>query len=641
MAQAQDSQTQAAPTQNGQAQNGQTSNQTEQWQRLAAQLRIDSIRCTTKAGSGHPTSSMSAADLMSVLLESYLKYDFNNPHHPNNDSLIFSKGHASPLLYSMYKAAGALSDEELMTLRQFGSRVEGHPTPELPWVEAATGSLGQGLAVGVGDALAGKYLDKLPYHVWVLHGDSEMAEGSVWEGFEIAGHYQLNNVIAIIDVNRLGQRGETMLGWHTEVYADRARAFGWHAIEIDGHNVEEIDRAYREALGSDKPTCIVARTKKGHGASLTDDHTDWHGKALKPDQAETAIAEIREYSGLQEGDHLTIQVNAPEDQQPAVQPNQNGSAPQLPQWKEGDTIATRQAYGDALKAIGAGDPEVVVLDAEVSNSTFAEVFKKAEPNNFFEMYIAEQQMIGNAVGLQHRKKKPFCSTFAVFFTRAFDQIRMAAISQADIKICGSHAGVSIGEDGASQMALEDLAMFRAIHGSTVLYPSDGPSTAALVATMKNLEGIAFMRTTREKTPILYGQDEEFPVGGSKQVRGGENDVATIIGAGITLHEAVKAADQLQQENVSVRVIDLYSVKPIDTKALEAAARDTGHLIVVEDHWEEGGLGEAVLSALAKNGTAIPRFTHLAVTKMPHSGKPDELLDAYGISAKHIVEAVKK
>lgn len=637
MAQTQDTQTHTAPLQNGQAPSGQS--QTALWQRLAAQLRIDSIRCTTAAGSGHPTSSMSAADLMSVLLASHLKYDFNNPEQPNNDSLIFSKGHACPLLYSMYKAAGAIADAELLTLRKFGSRLEGHPTPDIPWVEAATGSLGQGLPIGVGDAFAAK-LDKLDYRVWVLHGDSEMAEGSIWEAFGTASHYNLKNVVAIIDVNRLGQRGETMLGWQTDIYAARARAFGWHAIEIDGHNVEAIDRAYREAEASAKPTCIIARTHKGHGASLTDDKPGWHGKALDAEQAKTAIAEIRANSGLQEGETVLIQTGLPADTQPAIKPGQV-SPLQLPQYvKGGDKVATRQAYGDALKAVGASDPEVVALDGEVSNSTFSDVFGKAEPDHFFEIYIAEQQLVGAAIGLQHRKKKPYASTFAAFFARAFDQIRMGAISQADIKLCGSHAGISIGEDGPSQMALEDLAMFRAVHGSTVLYPSDAPSTAALVAAIKDIKGIAFIRTTREKTPILYGPDEEFPIGGSKTVRSGEKDGATIIGAGITLHEAVKAADQLKGENISVRVIDLYSVKPIDAQTLVKAARETEHLIVVEDHWQQGGLGDAVLAALAENNTPLPRFSHLAVTKMPTSGKPEELLDAFGISAKHIVEAVK-
>lgn len=615
-----------------------TTEKTQQWSQLAAQLRIDSIRCTTAAGSGHPTSAMSAADLMSVLLTSYLKYDFDNPDHPNNDSLIFSKGHACPLLYSAYKAAGAITDEELLTLRQLGSRLEGHPTPDIPWVQAATGSLGQGLPIGVGDALSGKFLDKLPFRVWVILGDSEMAEGSVWEAFHTASHYELNNLIAIIDVNRLGQRGETALGWNTGAYVARAEAFGWHAIEIDGHNLEEIDRAYQEALNSDKPVCIVARTQKGYGASITADKMDWHGKGLKKEDAEKAIAEISERVGGQPD--VKVQVNKPEDLQPTP-PSATGDG-QLPRYEiGGEKVASRQAYGDALKAIGLADGSVVALDAEVSNSTFSEVFKKAVPERFFEMFIAEQMMVSAATGLAHRNKKPFCSTFAAFFARAYDQLRMGAISQANIKLCGTHAGVSIGEDGPSQMALEDIAMMRAVHGSTVLYPSDATSTAKLVAEMKDLDGISFLRSTREKTPIVYGPDEQFPIGGSKTLRSSDNDAATIITAGITLHEAVKAADELQQGGTNVRIIDLYSVKPIDAATLQQAARETEHIIVVEDHWAQGGLGDAVLAALAEGGTSAKRYSHLAVTKMPRSGKPDELLDDNGISARHIVAAVKK
>lgn len=603
------------------------------WQPLSAQLRADSIRCTTQAGSGHPTSGMSAADLMAVLLASHLRYDFDNPHHPNNDHLIFSKGHACPVLYALYKAAGAISDADLLSLRQFGSKFEGHPTPEIPYVDAATGSLGQGLPVGVGIALAGKHIEQLPYKVWVVLGDSEMAEGSVYEAFELAAHYELNNLIAIIDVNKLGQRGETALGHHVEKYKARAEAFGLHAIVIDGHDCEAIDRAYTEAKASNKPVCIVAKTDKGHGVSFLSGVPGWHGKALSKDEAEKALAEL----GNPKGD-LIVKPQMPENLQPAAL---NASAEFVfPTFEKGSKYATRQAYGDALKALGASRGNVFAVDAEVSNSTFAETFKKAYPARFFEMYIAEQVMVSVAQGLGVRKKITFASTFAAFFSRAYDQIRMAAVSRATLHLCGSHAGISIGEDGPSQMALEDLSMMRAVCGSAVLYPSDAPSTVHLIKEMAERDGISYLRSTREKTPVLYGPDDTFPIGGSKTVRDAEGAKATIIGAGITLHEGLKAAEQLAGEGVAVRVIDLYSVKPVDAEAVKKAARDTGHLVVVEDHWAEGGLGDAVLAALSDEPDLKPRFSHLCVREMPRSGKPEELLDHYGISAKHIAEAVK-
>ncbi|HZS86069.1 MAG TPA: transketolase [Chloroflexota bacterium] len=612
------------------AQSGAT---TTQWHELAQQLRVDSIRSTTKAGSGHPTSSMSAADLLAVLLSKYLRYDFSNPHNPLNDHLIFSKGHASPLLYSVYKAAGAISDDELMTLREFGSRLEGHPTPVLPWVDVATGSLGQGLPIGVGVALAGQYLDKLPFRVWVLLGDSEMAEGSVWEAFDKTSHYRLSNLTAIVDVNRLGQRGETELGWNLDAYAARARAFGWHTIEIDGHNLDQIDAAYAEAQAhKDGPTVVLARTIKGKGYSAIENQNGWHGKALPPDDAAKAIAEL---GGVR---HIVVQVRKPEGAAPA-RPRGDTGAVQVPRYEVGQSVATRKAYGDALLALGAR-PDVVGLDGEVSNSTHADEFAKAFPDRYFEMFIAEQQLVAAAVGLQVRGYVPFASTFAAFFTRAYDFIRMAAISRANIRLCGSHAGVSIGEDGPSQMALEDIAMMRAVHGSTVLYPSDANSTARLVLQMADRTGISFLRTTRANTPVLYEPDEDFPVGGSKVVRRSDNDQVTIIGAGITLHEALKAADQLAADGIGARVIDLYSVKPIDVATLRRAAQETGRLVVVEDHWPEGGLGDAVLEVFAGRGEPLPVVVKLAVGDMPASGKPAELLAAAGIDAAHIVAAVK-
>jgi transketolase len=618
------------------------SNELQAWHELAQQLRVDSIRCTTKAGSGHPTSSMSAADLMAVLLAKYLRYDFHEPKNPTNDHLIFSKGHASPLLYSLYKAAGAISDDELMTLRQFGSRLEGHPTPVLPWVDVATGSLGQGLPIGVGVALAGKYLDKLPYHIWVLSGDSEMAEGSVWEAFDKAGFYHLNNLIAILDMNRLGQRGQTELGWNSPAYAGRARAFGWHTIEIDGHDLAAIDAAYREATGqTERPTLIVARTLKGKGYSGVENKEGWHGKALPPDEAKAAIQEL---GGER---HIVVDVHKPAPGQPA-KISVSGTL-ELPTYEVGTKVATRNAYGDALKALGAARADVVGLDGEVSNSTFAETFAHAFPDRYFEQYIAEQQMIAAAVGLQVRGYLPFASTFAAFFSRAYDFIRMAAVSQANIKLCGSHAGVSIGEDGPSQMGLEDLAMMRAVGGSTVLYPCDANQAAHLVAAMAERPGIVFLRTTREKTPVIYRPDEDFPIGGSRVVRGSAQDRAAVIAAGITLHEALNAYDQLKAAGITVRVIDAYSVKPIDVTTLQTAARETGgKLVVVEDHWFEGGLGDAVLDAFtgdedmpADQFGQMPTVIKLAVRKMPGSGKPDELMNAAGISADHIVAAVKR
>jgi transketolase len=601
----------------------------ERWHELAQQLRVDSVRAAAVTKSGHPTSSMSAADLMAVLLAKYLRYDFDAPENPANDHLIFSKGHASPLLYSLYKAAGVLTDEELLTFRKLGSRLEGHPTPVLPWVDVATGSLGQGLPISVGVALAGKKLDRVPYRIWCLCGDSEMAEGSMWEAFEHAAFMSLDNLKAIIDVNRLGQRGETMHGWDLDSYADRARAFGWKAIEIDGHDLAEIDRAYEEATATtDQPTVIVARTIKGKGVPEVEDKPGWHGKAL--DDPEHAIEEL---GGIR---NITVDVAKPD---PDVRPHVFETGPlELPAYEVGDDVATRKAYGEALAAVGKADGLVVALDGEVSNSTFAEIFAAAEPERYFEMYISEQQMAAAAVGIQVRDWKPFASTFAAFWTRAYDFVRMAAISRANIRLCGSHAGVSIGEDGPSQMALEDLAAFRAVHGSTVLYPSDGSSTAKLVAEMADLKGIVFLRTTRAATPVLYGPDEDFPVGGSKVVRDGDD--VTIVGAGITLHEALKAADALAEEGVSARVIDLYSVKPIDTETLRAAAETTGAIVTVEDHWPEGGLGEAVLSVFAEDEEK-PRIVLLAVKDMPGSGKPEELIAAAGIDAEHIAAAARK
>jgi transketolase len=610
----------------------QTGTKVDLYRDLARQLRIDSIRCSTAAGSGHPTSSLSAADLMAVLLAGHLRNDFAHPDDLANDHLIFSKGHASPLVYALFKAAGAISDDELMTFRKFGSKLEGHPTPVLPWVDVATGSLGQGLPIGVGIALAGKRPLDAPYHVWVLVGDSETAEGSIWEAFDHAGHEGLENLTAIVDVNRLGQRGPTELEWDMGAYAARVRAFGIDPIVIDGHDLAEIDDALGRARRAERPTAVLARTVKGKGVSFLENKEGWHGKALDPEQAKQAIAEL---GG--ETRSRTFPVAKPERWEP--RPLQRIGSISLKTYRE--PIATRKAYGEALAALGAARKDVVVLDAEVSNSTHAEDFKKTAPDRFFEMYIAEQQMVAAAVGMQVVGLVPFASTFAAFFTRAYDFIRMAAVSRADIRLAGSHAGVSIGEDGPSQMGLEDLAMMRAVYGSTVLYPCDGNQTARLVAQMADRRGITYLRTTREKTPVLYSPSEEFPIGWCKVVRGTEKDRVTIVAAGITLHEAVKAYDVLQSQDISARVIDLYTVKPIDADALADAAKVTGgRFVVVEDHWAEGGLGDAVLAALAEKGVREIRYRHLAVRKMPGSGKPTELLDDAGISTVHIVRAAK-
>ncbi len=604
----------------------------EQTRELARQLRVDSIRATTAAGSGHPTSSLSAADLMAVLMARHLRFDFDQPHHPNRDHLIFSKGHASPLLYAMYRAAGVIDDAQLLSLREFGSKLEGHPVPRLPGVEVATGSLGQGFPIGVGMALAGKFLDRLPFHIWVLLGDSEMAEGSIWETFDKAGYYSLGNLVGIVDVNRLGQRGETELGWDTAAYARRAEAFGWETVVIDGHDIEAIDGAFAlVTLERQQPLLIVARTIKGQGVSFLADKEGFHGKPLDQDRMQAALRELGEPV------RRTVCPPKPEDLTPSRQPQP--AAIELPRYTIGDNQATRTVYGDALQAIGIR-PDIVVLDAEVGDSTRAQKFATACPGRFFEMYIAEQQMVAAAVGLSVMGRTPFASTFGAFLTRAYDFIRMAAVSRASIRLVGSHAGVSIGQDGPSQMALEDLAMMRAVHGSTVLYPCDANQTAKLVRAMVDIKGISYMRTTRGKTPVIYAPGEDFFPGGSRVVRQSPNDQVTLIGAGVTLHEAILAADTLASEGIPVRVIDAYSVKPIDRQTLQQAARDTHGLVVVEDHWAEGGLGDAVLDAFSGNGV-LPRVVKLAVREMPGSGTPAEMRDFAGISARHIVAAARQ
>ena len=579
---------------------------------------------------------MSAADLLAVLVARHLRYDWEQPEAEGNDHLIFSKGHASPLLYSVYKAVGVVSDEELLSgYRRLGSRLQGHPTPVLPWVDVATGSLGQGLPDGVGVALAGKYLDRVPFGVWVLCGDSEMAEGSMWEALDKARHYELSNLVAIVDVNRLGQRGPTELGWDVGAYARRAQAFGARVVKVDGHDLVAVDDAFTQAAQTDEgPTVILARTVKGRGFSEVEDREGWHGKPFPGDMAARAIAELGGES------NLTVRGPLPEYK------NVNGAgsvsdarAAISPSHGLGDKIATRRAYGDAVTALGARDPRVVALDGEVSNSTYADAFAKAHPDRYFEMFIAEQQMVAAAVGLSVRGYKPFASTFAAFLTRAHDFIRMAAISQASVRLVGSHAGVEIGADGPSQMALEDLAMMRAVQGSSVFYPSDAISTAALVDVMAETDGISYLRATRGAYPVLYDDGERFSAGGSKVVRSSPTDHVTLIGAGVTLHECLRAADQLALDGTQARVVDLYSVKPIDTDTLVAAADATsGRIVIAEDHHPEGGLGSAVAAALLKAGVAQLRLAHLSVSELPGSGTSTELLNAAGIDAAHIAAA---
>ncbi|MEV2194033.1 transketolase [Streptomyces phaeochromogenes] len=604
---------------------------TRQLTELGQQLRVDSVRAADAAGSGHPTSSMSAADLLAVLFANHLRYDFDRPAHPGNDRFVLSKGHASPLLYAAYKAAGAINDTELMTFRRLGSRLEGHPTPRrLPWVETATGSLGQGLPVGVGIALSGKRLDRVGYRVWVLCGDSEMAEGSVWEAAEHAGYEHLDNLVAIVDVNRLGQRGPTRHGHDLDAYARRFQAFGWHTVEVDGHDVDAIDRAYGEAVSTvGQPTAILARTLKGKGVASVQDREGLHGKPL-PDADEA----IEELGGVRD---LRVEVQQP----PAARTLHAVRAGhlELPRYETGDEVATRNAYGQALAALGTARGDVVALDGEVSDSTRAEFFAKEHPDRFFECYIAEQQLVAAAVGLAARGWVPYVSTFAAFLTRAYDFVRMASVSGAGINLVGSHAGVAIGQDGPSQMGLEDLAMFRAVHGSTVLYPCDANQTAKLVAEMAGCEGVRYLRTSRGEMPVLYGPNEEFPVGGSKVLRVSPQDRLTVVAAGATVHEALKAADALAADGISVQVIDLYSVKPVDSRALREAAERTGCLLTVEDHHEEGGLGDAVLDAFL-DGRPVPRLVRLAVRTMPGSASPEEQLHAAGIDAESIAASAK-
>ena len=600
----------------------------------ATHLRIESVRSTSAAGSGHPSSCCSAADIVAALFFSVMRYDPKNPKAPNSDRFVLSKGHAAPLLYAAWAEAGLFPKEELLQLRTLHSDLEGHPTPRLPFVDMATGSLGQGLPVGVGIALSAKYVDHLDHRTYVLMGDGESVEGSNWEAAELARYHQLDNLCAIIDVNRLGQSDPTMLQHDMEAYRARWSAFGWHAMVIDGHDLPAILAALDEAAKTKgRPTVLLAKTFKGKGISFIEDHPNWHGKPIpKGPEEQRAIDELTKQLQPNGAPPVIRRPSASPAAKPAIKPLP------APAYKVGDSVATREAFGVALEALGEANPLVVALDGDVKNSTYTEKFGKKFPNRFFENFIAEQNMVGAAGGLSATGKIPFAATFAAFFTRAYDFIRMAAISQSNIKLVGTHVGVSIGEDGPSQMGLEDLAMMAAQPGMTVLYPSDGTCMYRLVESAANLKGMVYLRAGRPKSPILYGPDEQFPIGGSKVLRQSANDALTIAAAGVTLFEALKAYDKLKASGISVRIIDLYSVVPIDrTTLLESASATHGRILTVEDHYAHGGLGDAVSAAVSPEGVRVHK---LAVRAIPHSGKPEELIDHYGIGARSIVEATQ-
>jgi transketolase len=578
---------------------------------------------------------MSAADLTAAIFFYAMRYDIANPKNPTNDRFVLSKGHAAPLLYAAWAEAGAFPVERILTLREYGSDIEGHPTPRLPWVEVATGSLGQGLSCGAGMALSCKNLDKIDNRVFVVMGDGEAAEGSVWEAAAFASYYKLDNLVAVVDVNGLGQSQPTMYGHDVDVYRRRFEAFGFHAIALDGHDMSAIVAALDEVMAvKDKPSVLVASTKKGKGVSFLEDKEGWHGKAVKKgEELERALAELQ--PAVIGGDGLKMKStegrSAPPMRVSAVDPVPGTFA-------LGQQIATREEYGPALARLGDSNPQVVALDGDTKNSTFADRFTKAHPDRFFESFIAEQNMVGVAVGLAAMGKIPFASTFACFLTRAYDQIRMAAVSQSNLKLCGSHAGVSIGEDGPSQMALEDFAMMRAIEGSTVLYPSDAVATDNAVRLAASSKGIVYIRTTRPKTPVIYSSDEMFKIGQAKVIKQSANDELTIVAGGITLLEALAAYDLLKAEGISVRVIDIFSVKPIDEVTLRAAGKQTnGLMLTVEDHSDAGGIGDAVAGAVSQEGI---RVHALAVREVPRSGKSEELMAAYGIDSNAIVARVK-
>jgi transketolase len=606
---------------------------------VATQLRIDSIRATTAAGSGHPTTCASAADLVAALFFAEMRFDPLHPRHAHNDRFILSKGHAAPLLYAAWSAVGLIPPAELLKLRELGNDLEGHPTPRLSFVDVATGSLGQGLAAGLGIALNARRIQS-DHRTYVMMGDGESAEGSVWEAAESATHFGVDNLVGITDVNRLGQSRPTIWQHDLGALARRWSAFGWHTIQIDGHDLGQILDALAEARATKgRPTMILAKTFKGRGVSFAEDKDGWHGKAFKAgDEADRAVRELEATLQPVAADaiaRLRAAIPMPSQADPAPVPR---PAIPAPSYKAGELVATREAYGTALVRLGTADQRIVVLDADVGNSTFSERFEKVAPERFFQHYIAEQAMVGTAMGFAARGAIPFPSTFACFLTRAYDFIRMAAISNLNIKLAGSHAGVSIGEDGPSQMALEDLAMTRAEPNFTVLYPCEAVSAERCVELAAYQPGPVYIRTSRPKTPVLYDVNEPFQVGGSKVLRQSAADAVTVVGAGVTVFEALKAFDTLAADRIAIRVIDAYSVQPIDAETLTAAARATsGRVVTVEDHYAAGGLGDAVAAAIAPAGYTVHR---LAVREIPRSGKPEELLEHFGVGAANIVAAVK-
>lgn len=605
---------------------------------IANKLRIYSIKATNASKSGHPTSCCSMAEIMSVLFFNTMKYKLTDPRDPSSDRFVLSKGHAAPILYAAWAEAGLFPVDDVMNLRKIDSDLEGHPTPRLSFVDVATGSLGQGLSCAAGMAYTGKYFDHSSYRVYCVIGDGESAEGSIWEALSFAGHYKLDNLVAIFDINRLGQSEPTALQHQLNIYKARLESFGFHTIVLDGHDVKALSAALLEAATvKDKPTAIVAKTFKGNGIPGIEDKDNWHGKPLG-DKAEDAINSILKHITNNGKPKLSPQPPK-NDASPVGTSRISLSGP--PSYTVGEKVATRLAYGTAITKLGSNSKRVVAMDGDTKNSTFSDKFKKAHPDRFIECYIAEQNMIGIAIGCSTRGRTvPFVSAFAAFFTRAFDQLRMGAISQANIKCSGSHAGISIGEDGPSQMALEDLAMFRTLPNSTVFYPSDAVSTERACELAANIHGICFIRTSRPATPVLYSNNEEFSIGKAKIVKKTSNDKVLVIGAGVTLHEAVKASEQLAQAGINIRVMDPFTLKPLDEAAvIENANEVGGRIITVEDHYPEGGLGDAVSTAVAMQMNVIVK--RIAVRNLPRSGPPDVLLEMFGINANAIKKAVQE